>query len=72
LELTGHLGQSELAGQDVLVSRREIELVAGKAIHDFLDLRAFNFTLRAVRKGSQDADAHNRSLFLFGNGLRLD
>ena len=57
-------GQRKPSAEHILVNRGGIRAIAGKAVDDLLDARAFVVALRAVRKRGDNADADDGPAFL--------
>ena len=53
--------------EHVLISRRKIHLLLGKAIHDLSYSGAFSFALRPIRERSQDANANDSPVLLLAD-----
>ena len=56
--------QREFSAEHVLINRGHVQALAGKAIDDLFDSRAFVFALRPVRESGEHADADNGAVFL--------
>jgi len=69
--LAGGAGQRNPPPKNILVGRRQIHLRGGKAVQDFLDLRALGFRLGPVRERGEDADTNNGAVFRFAHDFRF-